>query len=309
MTSSKSAADIWILTVCLNDRSGLARTLWSIDGQRGVKLQVVIADGGSADGSLEFALAYQRHHAGTIVLPGPDGGIYQGMNRALAAVPGDPYVWFLNAGDFLTDSRAALRVIEATGVNTLWAGGPILPVRPSGLISDSTPLPQVGREASAILPAQPSIVARRSVWVDDGGFREDLRLASDGVLIAKIAQRHALRVYESPSVFFMLGGRSSSNVRRTLIEFRSASSTVHQMGHHRMVDWWTVMKTRARSLPFALERRISSSGLDSLLPERTSVSQLPHWAHPRLRPDSVKCCEEAAHRFELRMLEYARKVA
>ena len=291
------AVDAWIATVCLNDVVGLSRTLWSIAGQEGVRLGVVIADGGSMDGSLELALAYKRRNPATIVLPGPDGGIYQGMNRALAAVPEDTNVWFLNAGDFFTDSRAASRVIKIVGGDALWAGGPILPVRPSGLISDPTSLPRIGKGTNAILPAQPSIVAKKSVWEDEGGFREDLRLASDGVLIAKIAQRHEVRVYESPSVFFMLGGRSSANIRRTIRELRSASPSSNENGVRGMADSWTVAKTRARSFAFAIEHRLNRLGFKWLLPERTSVAHFPHWLHPRPRPDGIRCCEEAGRRF------------
>lgn len=92
-----------IVTVCLNDLSGLRATYQSIKEQSHPPAQWIVCDGGSNDGTVEWlgsivdwpVLAWSSE---------ADGGIYQGMNRGLFKARCD-YVLFLNSGDTLGSSR------------------------------------------------------------------------------------------------------------------------------------------------------------------------------------------------------------
>lgn len=94
---------ISIGTVCLNDIEGLKKTIDSIQRlkeQPDSKIQLIIADGGSQDGSAEFAL---RNETVDLFLKGPDRGIYHGMNKILDQADGD-FIIFMNAGDYFSPS-------------------------------------------------------------------------------------------------------------------------------------------------------------------------------------------------------------
>lgn len=292
------AVDVWIVTVCLNDVVGLSRTLWSIEGQQGVRLGVIIADGGSDDGSLQMARAFAHSRTDTVVLPGPDRGIYHGMNRGLAAVPGDAFVWFLNAGDFFTDGEAAARSLSSMTSESVWLGGPMVAVRPSGALDGVTAVPCVESSARPVLPAQPSMITRKSAITRLGGFRENLRLAADGLLVQQLAETHRLTVYPEPAVYFGLGGRSSSNIALTLRELRAGDSTRAGTSAKPLRERLIIAKTRLRHAQYAMELKLPISSVGRLDRWRsTRCDHAAHWPHPQVKPGSIECCYESAARF------------
>ncbi|WP_432712743.1 glycosyltransferase family 2 protein [Pedobacter sp.] len=85
-----------IITVVLNNRQGIERTLKSIAAQKYVPIEYIIIDGGSTDGTQEIigdyaALLHQY-------ISEPDGGIYYAMNKGVALAHGS-IVGLLNSGD------------------------------------------------------------------------------------------------------------------------------------------------------------------------------------------------------------------
>ena len=120
-----------IVIVSLNPGEKLAKTVKSVLGQEYGNFEIIIKDGGSADGSLragtDGSLAIADPAGGTGAAPekggcfaadsrvrifsSPDRGIYDGMNQALPYINGD-YVLFLNCGDSLYDSSVLARTAE-----------------------------------------------------------------------------------------------------------------------------------------------------------------------------------------------------
>jgi glycosyltransferase involved in cell wall biosynthesis len=87
---------ISIITVVLNRKDLLEKTIESIISQSNNNFEIVIIDGGSTDGTIEIIKKYSD-----IIyywVSEPDKGIYDAMNKGLKSATGD-YVWFLNAGD------------------------------------------------------------------------------------------------------------------------------------------------------------------------------------------------------------------
>ncbi len=88
-----------IITVNLNDAHGLKDTLASVAAQTMAEgWEQIVIDGGSTDGSREEIEKHKSQLAHSV--SEPDGGIYQGMNKGVAAAKGE-YCLFLNAGDTL----------------------------------------------------------------------------------------------------------------------------------------------------------------------------------------------------------------
>jgi glycosyltransferase involved in cell wall biosynthesis len=99
-----------VITVSLNAADALEATLTGLRGQSCRDFESVVADGGSRDRTAEVVAA-NRDLIGAF-LPGPDAGIYDAMNKALAAARGE-LVLFLNAGDNLHDADALARIASA----------------------------------------------------------------------------------------------------------------------------------------------------------------------------------------------------
>lgn len=279
-----------VITVVLNDLDGLRRTAQSVVAQDTVESDWVIADGGSTDGSVEYALHLARHHSNIRFLPGPDRGIYDGMNRALSTVPDNHLVWFLNSGDFFL-SRKSLRVAYDATPPDGWSGGPMVLVHANGKVHRVSEVPSLlssARNPGIQIPAQPTVLAAKSLYVRLGTFREDLRFASDGVLLQEFARNERPTIIETPLVAFVLGGRSSVNFRETLNEYWLAG--------YRPKNWKDRFKDREIG---QLKTWIRSSQVGSVnqyvrwtrnYSTRLVAPDFPHWAHHRQIPRDLSCC-------------------
>ena len=89
-----------IITVNLNNREGLQRTIDSVVEQTFTDYEWIVIDGGSTDGSRELIEQYADHF--TYWVSEPDKGIYNAMNKGIAHAKGD-WLQFLNSGDWLAE--------------------------------------------------------------------------------------------------------------------------------------------------------------------------------------------------------------
>lgn len=89
-----------IITVNLNNRKGLQKTIDSVISQTFHDFEWIVIDGGSIDGSRELIEQYADHF--TYWVSEPDKGIYNAMNKGIRVAKGD-YLQFLNSGDYLCD--------------------------------------------------------------------------------------------------------------------------------------------------------------------------------------------------------------
>ncbi|MDO4715163.1 MAG: glycosyltransferase [Bacteroidales bacterium] len=87
-----------VITVVRNAASNIEATLRSVIALKDERLQYVVLDGGSTDGTLQILERYTEHI--DYMHSRADGGIYEAMNDALAYTTGS-YILNINAGDRL----------------------------------------------------------------------------------------------------------------------------------------------------------------------------------------------------------------
>ena len=95
-----------IITVNLNNRDGLQKTIDSVVSQTFKDFEWIVIDGGSTDGSKELIKRYADHFAYWV--SEPDKGIYNAMNKGIKVAKGE-YLQFLNSGDWLCNETALER--------------------------------------------------------------------------------------------------------------------------------------------------------------------------------------------------------
>ena len=88
-----------IITVTLNNLSGLKRTYDSITAQSETGYEWIVIDGGSDDGSVDFLKTTKA-----LFTSEPDHGIYDAMNKGIEKSSG-MYLIFMNAGDLFFESK------------------------------------------------------------------------------------------------------------------------------------------------------------------------------------------------------------
>lgn len=107
-----------VITINLNNKEGLIKTIESVLSQTCIKFEFIVIDGNSNDGSTNVLRNYSDKL--TYWISEPDTGIYNAMNKGISKSRGD-YCLFLNSGDYFlsTDSLGTL-IREAAEVDLIY---------------------------------------------------------------------------------------------------------------------------------------------------------------------------------------------
>ncbi|KDB08738.1 glycosyl transferase family 2 [Burkholderia sp. lig30] len=208
---------ISVITVCYNSAATLERTLQSVAEQDWPRVQHVVIDGGSRDGTLEILERFRPRLAH--VVSERDKGIYDAMNKGLDRVSGD-IVCFLNADDQYASLQVLSRVAAQMREYRLDAlMGDV------GFFHEKDPARMVrryrsdrfhpGRLAWGWMPAHPALFLRKEVVRRVGRFKSDYRIAGDFEFIVRAFHGHALRYRHQPEVLVHMqtGGASTAGWR------------------------------------------------------------------------------------------------
>ena len=93
---SRTTPLVTVVTVTLNAGPALQATMDSVLGQTYPRIESIVIDGGSADGSV--ALLEARSDRLAAWVSEPDRGIYDAMNKGITLARGE-WIIFMNAGD------------------------------------------------------------------------------------------------------------------------------------------------------------------------------------------------------------------
>lgn len=102
-----------VVTVVRNDSAGLRRTHESLAAQTFGDWEWLVQDGASSDGTADVAQSFADPRI--TARSEADGGIYDAMNRGLAAATGD-WVVFMNAGDRFASADVLARLAQTISI-------------------------------------------------------------------------------------------------------------------------------------------------------------------------------------------------
>lgn len=108
-----------IITINLNNSSGLRKTIESVVSQNFNDFEYIIIDGGSSDGSVDLINEFADKI--TFWVSESDKGIYDAMNKGIKVACGD-YLIFLNSGDILSGDTILNTVSELLGESDIVTG-------------------------------------------------------------------------------------------------------------------------------------------------------------------------------------------
>lgn len=100
---------ISIITVTYNCKADIKKTLDSVAMQDFEDYEMLIIDGNSDDGTLQVIDQYVNSIHNLKISSEPDNGIYDAMNKGIKKAVGK-YLYFLNAGDYFTESNVLTKV-------------------------------------------------------------------------------------------------------------------------------------------------------------------------------------------------------
>jgi len=214
-----------VVTVVLNDLSGLLKTRASLVEQSSCDWRHIIVDGSSTDGSELFG-EHVNSDPRTVFLSEKDDGIYHAMEKGWKSAEAGTFIVFLNAGDIFTSSdslRIAKNRIESSPKTLNWACSTHEEIMPDGsnwvckLVSE----PTLANQLYAYGYRSHQGVLMKKEFLDSlGGFDRTFKIASDWDLIVRAMQSDTPAVWKEPLIRFEVGGFSSQRILQAHLELR-----------------------------------------------------------------------------------------
>jgi glycosyltransferase involved in cell wall biosynthesis len=279
---------ISIAMAALNSANYIGDALASlVPAVSGRPIEIVLADGGSGDGTVQQARAVAAQHGLTMtVLHGRDGGLYDGMNRAIAASRGH-FVLILNSDDRLRQGALERLVAAADQADVVTGGAAIVGMGPPQVIrNDRWPMSE--RSIMFGVPAVNARLFERIFLRRVGLLREDLGFAADREFLLRVrtvgGRRRAIEgvVYEyrAHSGSHTIGGTNAARMRvhranreiaeRLLADCASASAlwrTLRELQATSMIKLLALhllSRNEMSNTPWALARSILTVGSAAL---------------------------------------------
>lgn len=97
------------MTIVYNDVHNIEETLQSVISQTDGRIEYIVVDGGSTDGTIEVVEKYKDKIS--YIINEPDEGIYDAMNKGINIASGK-YINFMNSGDRFVSNETVARIFQ-----------------------------------------------------------------------------------------------------------------------------------------------------------------------------------------------------
>ena len=165
-----------IITVNLNNRDGLQKTIDSVVCQTFKDFEWIIIDGGSTDGSKELIEEYSDKISYWV--SEPDKGIYNAMNKGIWQAQGE-YCFFLNSGDYLINSTKLLSAFEIPFDEDVVFCDVLFDKDGAIELSDSPKEITLRTLIEGSLPHSGGVFIKKQAFIKWGAYDENLKIVSD----------------------------------------------------------------------------------------------------------------------------------
>ena len=222
-----------VVTVVKDDGIGLQRTLASLGTPQSSAqddVEWLVVDGSRDRGLVPEML--DRSEWSPRCIWSPPTGVYPAMNVGLAEATGH-HVMFLNSGDeFASPSSLTTMVHHLRQSDPIWMYGQVCFIDAVG--NETTPAPfDYRREKDALFargrfPPHQGTIVKRYALVDLGGFDTTFQIAADYAVALRLSQLADPLELSFTIAKFHTGGLSTTQWRRSVVEFHRARLQVLQ---------------------------------------------------------------------------------
>jgi glycosyltransferase involved in cell wall biosynthesis len=209
-----------IITISFNSVKTIAHTINSVLSQTYPKIEHVIIDGSSTDGTIEIIKSFSSGIP-TFVSE-PDKGIYDAINKGIKLATGD-IIGILNSDDFLNSNSIIEQVATAfmdQEIDALFGDVVFVdPIKTSKVVRYySSKHFTTAKFKFGYMPAHPSFYVKRSLFEKLGYYKTDYKIAADFELLIRFMYVHKIRYryLELPFVSMRMGGVSNKSILSNL---------------------------------------------------------------------------------------------
>lgn len=206
---------ISVITVCFNAAETIADTMESIRFQSHPDIEYIVVDGGSTDETL--SIIEQNSDVVSVLLTGPDDGMYHAANKGICAATGD-IVGMLNADDFYADKDVLkdVAVLVEKGSDAVYGDLHYVERDDPSAITRNWISGSYDRNAFRMgwMPPHPTFFIRKKAYDTYGVFRQDFESAADYELMLRMLYKHSLKAcyIDRVLVKMRVGGKSNVSI-------------------------------------------------------------------------------------------------
>ena len=226
-----------IVTVVRNDPVGLEKTIDSVISQDYRRIEYVVVDGASTDGTLE--VLKRRQASVNAWISEPDGGIYQAMNKGVSLASGE-YVCFMNAGDTFANSDTVSRMFHPyPEVELLWGDCIVEKQRSEEYDCARNVVPRLHRQMTV---SHQSLFTRRAILLKRP-YDESFRIAADYDFLCERLLAGAPWEYRPIPVSRINDTGASARIYRTSIQEKRQIALTRFPGKRLSILAWYLLLT------------------------------------------------------------------
>ncbi|MFZ5940779.1 MAG: glycosyltransferase family 2 protein [Bacteroidota bacterium] len=224
---------ISIITATYNCEDSIERTLTSYASQDYPLKELIVIDGGSADGTTGLVRDFGISHR---MVSEPDSGIYDALNKGIRMADGD-IIGFLHAGDRYYHCGILTRIAET--FNNCDPDGVYGDLRymdtNAGKIIRYWKSGEFGGRKSLYrgwMPPHPTLYLKKEVYRDHGLFDHRLKISADYDFMLRILLDPAFRLAYIPDVLvdMEVGGKSNGSLSGILQKSREDLGALRKNG-------------------------------------------------------------------------------
>lgn len=199
-----------VITINLNNKDGLKKTIESVVNQTYFdKINYIIIDGGSTDGSVDVIKEYQDKLYYWV--SEKDNGIFNAMNKGIDAAPNEGYCLFLNSGDYLSDNTIIEKVYNELDKDIVY-GNEFMVKKNNSMFTSSYPdTLDEGFFKRTALPHQSTFIKtelmKKHKYSEEYEIIGDWKFLREMIMVHKVSYKH---IRQNISVYY-LNGVSTNN--------------------------------------------------------------------------------------------------
>jgi glycosyltransferase involved in cell wall biosynthesis len=209
-----------IITVVYNNVNTLQDTIESVLGQDYSKIEYIIVDGGSTDGTVELVQRY-GHRIHTFISE-KDKGLYDAINKGIRLATGD-IVGLLHSDDLFYNDSVISKIVAAfqeNEVDSVYADLHYVHKEHTSRIIRNWRSGNYERKRfkRGWMPPHPTFYVKRAVYAAYGLYDTDFKSAADYELMLRYLYKHNISTHyiQDTLVKMRVGGESNRSLKNRL---------------------------------------------------------------------------------------------
>jgi len=215
-----------IITATFNSAPTIESCLHSVLQQSHPDLEYILIDGGSTDETLEIIKRVSKQYpkANIHLSSEPDHGIYDALNKGIAKATGH-IIGIVHSDDLLASKTILSELAQAfqdKKVDGVYGDLHYVKVQDTNQVVRNWESQQFKKQLlkKGWMPAHPTLYLKREVYIKEGGFNTNLKIAADYDFILRLFKNPDYQWYYLPEVIckMRLGGASNSSIKNMLLK-------------------------------------------------------------------------------------------